>query len=256
VGAAVAGETLEQENRRLRREVTTLRQKQAFVKKWRTSRKSRVEVRRDRSPSGRVSCATHVPCARGLHRRRVVTTDSKRADPIAPNRLARQFDVHGVAINQVWVGDITYIPTREGFLDLATVLDLGSRRCVGWAMRNTMEVELVTSALQMAREARQLKWKPLLHTATSDNGKEFADHQNIARSLKLDFFFAKPCHSRERGSNEDLNRLIRQYNHPKQTDFDTLSDEFIQYVHDQINSRPGKRFNFDSFNNVFEQLTR
>ncbi len=67
---ALAGETVEQENRRLRREVATLQQEQAFVKKMRrTSRKSRVEVRRDRSPLGRVSCATHVPPARGLSRR-------------------------------------------------------------------------------------------------------------------------------------------------------------------------------------------
>ena len=55
----------------------------------------------------------------------------------------------------MWVGDITDIPTREGFLYWSTVLDLGSRRCVGWAMPDTMEVDLVTSALRMAREARQ-----------------------------------------------------------------------------------------------------
>jgi putative transposase len=53
------------------------------------------------------------------------------------------------------VGDITYIPTREGFLHLSTVLDLGSRRRIGWAMRETMEVDVVLSALRMAREARQ-----------------------------------------------------------------------------------------------------
>jgi len=69
--------------------------------------------------------------ARPRRRGRVVTTDSNHADPIAPNRLARRFDVESVGINQVWVGDITYIPTRDGFLNLATVLDLGSRRCVG-----------------------------------------------------------------------------------------------------------------------------
>ncbi|MFO0096362.1 MAG: IS3 family transposase, partial [Gemmatimonadaceae bacterium] len=56
--------------------------------------------------------------ARRPKRGRVVTTDSRHGDPIAPNRLARDFDVHGVALNQVWVGDITYIPTREGFLYL------------------------------------------------------------------------------------------------------------------------------------------
>jgi hypothetical protein len=93
--------------------------------------------------------------ARSPTRRRVSTTDSNHGDPIAPNLLARQFDVHGLALNRVWVADRTYIPTREGWLYLATVLDLGSRRCVGWAMRAHMEVDLPLSALGMAREARR-----------------------------------------------------------------------------------------------------
>ncbi len=92
--------------------------------------------------------------ARRPVRRRVVTTNSQHGDPIAPNLLARHFDVHGVAVNRVWVTDMTYVPTREGFLYLATVLDLASRRCVGWAMRDTMEVELALSALRMAQETR------------------------------------------------------------------------------------------------------
>ena len=105
---------------------------------------------------------------------RVVTTDSNHADPIAPNRLSRQFDVNGAAINRVWVGDITYIPTREGFLYLATVLDLGSRRCVGWAMRDTMETELVVSALRMAREWRRPPAGLIFH---SDQGSQYASHE-------------------------------------------------------------------------------
>lgn len=109
--------------------------------------------------------------ARPKPRARVVTTDSSHGEPIAPNRLARQFDVHGIALNRVWVGDITYIPTREGFLYLAAVLDLGSRRCVGWAMRDTMEGELVTSALRMARDARQPTPGLIFH---SDRGSQYA----------------------------------------------------------------------------------
>jgi transposase InsO family protein len=102
---------------------------------------------------------------------RVRTTDSNHDDPIAPNLLARQFDVNGVAVDRVWVADITYIPTREGFLYLAIVLDLGSRRCVGWAMRETMEVELALSALRMAREARHPA-PGLIHH--SDRGSQYA----------------------------------------------------------------------------------
>jgi transposase InsO family protein len=93
--------------------------------------------------------------ARRPRRGRVVTTDATHDEPIAPNRLGRQCDVNGVALHQVWVGDLTDSPTREGFRYRSTVLALGSRRCVGWAMRDTMAVDLVTSALRMARDARQ-----------------------------------------------------------------------------------------------------
>ena len=109
--------------------------------------------------------------ARLRNRSRVVTTNSNHSDPIAPNLLARQFDVAGVAINRVWIGDITYIPTREGPLYLATVLDLASRRCVGWAMRDDMEVELVLSALRMARDARHPEPGLIFH---SDRGSQYA----------------------------------------------------------------------------------
>ena len=71
--------------------------------------------------------------------------------------------------------------------------------------------------------------KSLLHTLTADNGQEFRDHQMIAKELEIDFFFASPYCSWERGSNENLNRLIRQYI-PKGTDFDTVTDEFIKPI--------------------------
>jgi transposase InsO family protein len=112
--------------------------------------------------------------ARPKGRARVVTTDSNHAHPIAPNLLGRRFDVQRVALDRVWVGDITYIPTREGFLYLAAVLDLSSRRCVGWAMRDSMEAELVISALRMAREARRPTWGLIFH---SDRGSQYASHE-------------------------------------------------------------------------------
>jgi IS30 family transposase len=84
-------------------------------------------------------------------------------------------------------------------------------------------------------------WKPYLKTITSDNGTEFAGHQNISQQLGVDFYFAKPYHSWERGSNENINGLIRQYI-PKKTDFSTLSDEYVKWVEIQLNNRPRKRF--------------
>ena len=101
---------------------------------------------------------------------RVSTTQANPADPVAPNLLARQFDIHGIGVNQVWVADITHIPTREGALYLATVLDLASRRCVGWAMRDTLGDELALSALRMACEARQPP-DGLIHH--SDRGSQY-----------------------------------------------------------------------------------
>ena len=100
---------------------------------------------------------------------RVSTTDSKHADPIAPNHLDRRFEITGI-VNRVWVADITYVPTWEGQLYLATVLDLGSRRCVGWAMRDTLGEELALSALRMARQARHPA-PGLIHH--SDRGSQY-----------------------------------------------------------------------------------
>ena len=110
-----------------------------------------------------------------VRRRHVHTTDSTHAHPLAPNLLERQFGLHepnGIrAVNRVWVSDITYVPTREGWLYLAAVLDLGSRRTIGWAMRDTLEAELALSALQMAIDARRPPPGVIHH---SDRGVQYA----------------------------------------------------------------------------------
>ena len=75
-------------------------------------------------------------------KRYVQTTDSNHPYPLAPNLLDRKFAITTAgALDRVWVSDITYVPTGEGWLYLASVLDLGSRRCVGWAMRETLEAD-------------------------------------------------------------------------------------------------------------------
>jgi transposase, IS30 family len=94
--------------------------------------------------------------------------------------------------------------------------------------------------------------KPHLHTITADNGKEFAQHQLISQALGVDFFFAHPYHSWERGANENLNGLIRQYV-PKSTNINDLSDEYILTVQENLNNRPRKRHNFTSPNQMFNQ---
>ena len=95
-------------------------------------------------------------------------------------------------------------------------------------------------------------YQEFLHTVTPDNGKEFAAHQKIAKALKCGFYFAKPYHSWQRGSNENLNGLIRQYI-PEKTIFANLSDEYIQWVEDQLNNRPRKRLGFFSPNQIINQ---
>jgi transposase InsO family protein len=77
-----------------------------------------------------------------------VTTDSNHRQPVAPNVLDRRFD--GWDINRAWVSDITYVSTVEGWLYLAVVMDLASRRIVGWSMSERMQADLVCQALKAA----------------------------------------------------------------------------------------------------------
>jgi IS30 family transposase len=81
-------------------------------------------------------------------------------------------------------------------------------------------------------------WKPYLFTITSDNGKEFAMHQEIATVL-VDFYFANPYSPWERGANENLNGLIRQYI-PKSTSFEEITIERIIEIQEKLNNRPRK----------------
>lgn len=87
--------------------------------------------------------------------------------------------------------------------------------------------------------------KGRIHTITSDNGREFADHQYVSSKLGITFYFADPYSSWQRGSNENLNGLIRQY-FPKKTNFDTISKEEVKKVETKLNQRPRKRFDFRS----------
>jgi IS30 family transposase len=78
-------------------------------------------------------------------------------------------------------------------------------------------------------------------------------HETISKALGITFYFAHPYHSWERGSNENLNGLIRQYI-PKKTDFSTLTDEFVAMVQNKLNNRPRKRHGFKTPNQVFNEL--
>ena len=122
-----------------------------------TSRKRVARLMRERELAGR----------RRRHLR--ATTDSRHAFPVAPNVLARQFDQP--APDRAWVTDITYIPTGEGWLYLAVILDLCSRFVVGWAMSERITRELTLEALDMVLVRRRPRHGLLHH---SDQGSQYA----------------------------------------------------------------------------------
>lgn len=95
-----------------------------------------------------------------------------------------------------------------------------------------------------------LPLKEIVYTITSDNGKEFAMHEETAKALETDFYFAHPYASYERGLNENTNGLIRQY-FPKDRDFRTITDEEIIMVMKKLNNRPRKTLGFLTPNEVF-----
>lgn len=112
----------------------------------------------------------------------------------------------------------------------------------------TKEAELVKdAAIELLND-----WKPIIFTITADNGKEFAQHKTISEILDINFYFARPYHSWERGANENLNGLIRQYI-PKASNFDSITDQAIYEIQEKLNNRPRKRFNFESPNYMFNQ---
>lgn len=98
-------------------------------------------------------------------------------------------------------------------------------------------------AMETINTLKQIK--DLIHTITGDNGKEFACHETISSDLEIDFYFAHPYHSWERGANENTNGLIRQYI-PKRTDFQEITQEYLDSIQNKLNNRPRKRLNFDS----------
>jgi transposase InsO family protein len=112
-----------------------------------------------------------------------VTTDSDHHNPVAPNVLDRRFE--GWRMNRAWVGDITYVETAEGWLYLACVMDLASRRIVGWSMSDRIKTDLVNQALKAAYWLRKPAAGLIMHTdrgsqyASANHRKLIADYQMV-----------------------------------------------------------------------------
>src|SRR5438128_7739172 len=146
--------------------------------------------------------------------RRVRTTDSRHDFPIAPNLLDRNFTA--AAPNRIWLADITYIETDQGWLYLATVMDLSSRRIVGWAMEDHLRAELPLTALRMAISA-QRPGAGLIHH--SDRGVQYAsaDYRKVMQSA---------------GLQASMSRRADCYdNAPMESFFNTLKTELVHHRH-------------------------
>jgi transposase InsO family protein len=102
------------------------------------------------------------------------TTNSKHSRPVAPNLLAREFQTS--SLNTAWVSDITYVPTSQGWLYLCVILDLASRRIVGWSMRESMHAEMVTTALRGALDTRMPLPGLIFH---SDRGVQYVSAEVV-----------------------------------------------------------------------------
>ncbi len=173
------------------------------------------------------------------------TTDSRHKHRIAPNLLARNFSTD--APNKAWVGDITYVPTRDGWLYLAVLLDLFSRRVVGWSMSDRIDTELALNALQMAQMQRPILVGLIHHTdrdcryasddyqtALSDAGMKAsmsgkadcwdnAVAESFFATLEKELLSTEPLKSRKETRIEVADYIERYYN-------DVRRHSYIDYV--------------------------
>ncbi|ARJ50354.1 hypothetical protein B5P37_03030 [Staphylococcus lutrae] len=135
------------------------------------------------------------------------TTDSKHNLPIYPNLLNQRFKVEKPGV--VWVSDITYIYTREGWVYLATVMDLFSRRIIGWSMSNRMTKDLVISALERAFTA-QKPTAGLIHH--SDRGSQYAsiEYQNILRENEIITSMSRKGNCYDNACIESFHSIIKK----------------------------------------------
>jgi IS30 family transposase len=171
-------------------------------------------------------------------------------------------DSRGLLIDRVDIDqrpEVVDLKERIGDLEIDLIIGKGHNQAL--LTINDRATGLLFMGKVPNKEAREIElktisllenWRPLIHTITSDNGKEFANHRSIAKQLNLNFYFAKPYHSWQRGANENLNGLVRQY-FPKDYHFSSISDDDILNVQNILNNRPRKRLGYKSPIEVFAQ---
>jgi transposase, IS30 family len=133
---------------------------------------------------------------------------------------------------------------------LLTINDLKTGKVIIRKLKSKNAMNLAKAVIKALK-----KLKINIYTMTSDNGKEFSEHEYISRELGIDFYFADPYSSWQRGANENLNGLIRQY-FPKKTNFANITWKEVKRVENDLNNRPRKRLGFLTPNEVFINLTK
>ena len=170
------------------------------------------------------------------------------------------YDRRGMLKNRVSIDERpAIVDTRQrlGDWEVDTIIGKGHRHAIVSLTERKSRLALLRKVERKTAQAvadaviELMKSLPIrTHTITADNGKEFADHERIARDLRTNVYFAHPYSSWERGTNENMNGLIRQY-FPKKRSFVTITQQEIEFVMDRLNNRPRKCLGFKTPNEVF-----
>jgi len=141
-----------------------------------------------------------------------------------------------------WEGDTIMGPGR------AAILTLVERKSLFLQTAKLPSTEALVTSKKMINALAP--YKQAVHTITSDNGHEFARHKHISKKLQTDYFFAHPYSAWEKGTNENINGLLRQYI-PKKTDIALLDEQYLQHVTQKLNTRPRKSLHWKTPLEVF-----
>jgi transposase, IS30 family len=194
----------------------------------------------DKRAGGTLYC--HLRCQK--KRRKRYGTHSRRGQ--IPNRVGIEARPQVVATKRRlgdWEAD-----TIIGAKHQAAIVSLTERKSKLTRLR-----KVARKSAELVAQASLALLSPLpgrVHTITSDNGREFAGHEQIAQALSAKFYFARPYASWERGLNENTNGLVRQY-FPKRHDFTAITEAEVERVVERLNNRPRKTLGFRTPNEVF-----
>lgn len=159
------------------------------------------------------------------------TTDSRHLNPIAPNLLIERKD-RLFGINQIWVSDITYIPTREGFLYLSGIMDLFSRKLIGWRCENHLKSSLVTDAFKMALRTRKPAENMILH---SDRGVQYSscESRDLFKEYNVESSMSRKGNCYDNAAMESFFSLFKTEALPEGGVFsnkDIAQSEIFEYI--------------------------